>query len=82
MLPGSPFLPRCQWQKHTGAAHPTRGLPEHAVSSAGTPAPQEIPVAERPEDILLAVVGGVGRKSTCLPSWGATRAVTYPVALD
>ncbi len=39
-------------------------------------------MAERPEDILLAVVGGVGRKSTYLPSRGATRAVTRPVAMD
>ncbi len=78
MLPVSPFSPRCQSHEHTGAAHPTRGLPEHALSSAGTPAPREIPVAERPEDILLAVVGGVGRKSTYPPSW----AVTWLVALD
>ena len=39
-------------------------------------------MAERPEDILLTVVGGVSRKSAYLPSWGATRTVTWPVALD
>jgi hypothetical protein len=49
----------------------------------GAAPPQALGVAERPEEILLAVVGGVGRKSTYLPGWGGgSRAVTRPVALD
>ena len=37
-------------------------------------------VAERPEDIMLVVVGGVGVKSVFVPTWsGTTRAVTHPV---
>jgi len=37
-------------------------------------------VAERPEDILLVVCGGVGRKATVVPSWsGSTRAVSRAV---
>jgi hypothetical protein len=48
----------------------------------GTAAPEALPVASRPEDILLAVVGGVGRKSTYLPGWGGgSLAVTRPVTL-
>lgn len=47
----------------------------------GVPEPDALAVAARPEDVLLAVVGGVGRKSAYLPSWGGgTRAVTRPVA--
>lgn len=39
-------------------------------------------VSETPEDILLAVVGGVGIKSTYVPTWGgSTRAVTRPFEL-
>jgi hypothetical protein len=37
-------------------------------------------VAAAPDDILIAVAGGVGAKSTYLPSWGGgTRAVTVAV---
>jgi hypothetical protein len=42
--------------------------------------PSALTVAAAPEDILVAVAGGVGVKSTYLPSWGGgTRAVTVPV---
>lgn len=37
-------------------------------------------IAAHPQDILVAVAGGIGVKSTYLPSWGGgTRAVTVPV---
>lgn len=37
-------------------------------------------IAERPDDVLVAVAGGIGVKSTYLPSWGGgTRAVTVKV---
>ena len=40
-----------------------------------------VPVAARPEDILVMVAGGdVGRFSICCPGWGSgTRAVTVPI---
>lgn len=42
----------------------------------------EVLVAERPADILLAVVGAAGAKSTYVPTWGGTtRAVTRVVDL-
>lgn len=42
----------------------------------------DVGVAARPEDILLVVVGGVGAKSTYVPTWGGTtRAVTCVVDL-
>lgn len=50
--------------------------------SAGSPLSREtlLRVASRPEDIMLAVVGGVGVKSTYVPTWGGmTRAVTVAV---
>jgi hypothetical protein len=54
-------------------AHLLAGLP------AGAPPPATLAIAERPEDVLLAVVGGVGRKSSYLPGWGGgSRAVTRP----
>jgi hypothetical protein len=40
-------------------------------------------VAERPEDVMLAVIGGVGAKSTYIPTWaGTTRAVTRTIDLE
>jgi hypothetical protein len=41
------------------------------------PSEGAVPVALRPEDIHIAVVGGPGQKSTYLPTWGGgTRAIT------
>lgn len=55
--------------------HLLAGLPD------GAEAPTELPIAASPNDVLLAVVGGVGRKSTVIPTWnGGSRAVTRPVA--
>lgn len=57
---------------------------EHLLESRSVEAPplEVLTVAERPEDILIAVVGGVGRKSTYLPGWGGgARAVTLAVDL-
>ncbi|MGD9893879.1 MAG: hypothetical protein AB7R89_09260 [Dehalococcoidia bacterium] len=37
-------------------------------------------IAATPDDVLIAVAGGIGVKSTYLPSWGGgTRAVTVPI---
>ncbi|MEE8397122.1 MAG: hypothetical protein V3S29_13785 [bacterium] len=54
-------------------AHAARGRRAAALEN-------ELRVAEHPEDIMLAVVGGVGVKSAFVPTWsGTTRAVTQPV---
>jgi hypothetical protein len=41
--------------------------------SAGTdPSADIIRVAEQPDDIMIVVVGGVGRKAAYAPTWGGT----------
>lgn len=52
----------------------------HARADTGEGADQPLRLAARPADILIAVAGGIGVKSTYLPSWGGgTRAVTVAV---
>ena len=51
-----------------------------ATGGEATSGGAELTVARTAEDILVAVAGGVGVKSTYLPSWGGgTRAITVPV---
>lgn len=51
------------------------GRAENGQATAG-----DVPVALKPEDIQFAVVGGVGQKSTYVPTWGGgTRSVTRAV---
>jgi hypothetical protein len=38
-----------------------------------------LPVVENQEGMIVAVVGGPGKHSSCIHSWGATRGVTRPV---
>jgi hypothetical protein len=68
------------WQRLApSVASRLRRAPEAAedASAAG------LRVAEQPEDILVAVAGGIGVKSTYLPSWGGgTRAVTMRIEFD
>ncbi|MCZ6558865.1 MAG: hypothetical protein O7A69_14000 [SAR324 cluster bacterium] len=71
--------------------HERARLPLHALGAAvrdhllevmDVPAGEmpELRVCERPDQIMLAVVGGVGIKSTYIPTWGgSTIAVTCPV---
>lgn len=40
-----------------------------------------LPICERREDIMVIVVGGAGRHSSWVPTFGFTRAVTRPIAL-
>lgn len=68
---------------HEHARLPLRSLApalrDHVAEIMNDPAGEEavMRISERPEDILLAVVGGVGIKSTYIPTWGgSTRAVT------
>jgi hypothetical protein len=43
-------------------------------ADAGPEAP--VPVVQSAEDILIVVIGGAGKHSACIPTFGATRAVT------
>ena len=43
-------------------------------ASAGPEA--QVPIVQSAEDILIAVVGGAGKHSAVIPTFGATRAVT------
>jgi hypothetical protein len=36
----------------------------------------QVPIVQMPDDILIAVVGGAGKHSAVIPTFGATRAVT------
>lgn len=47
---------------------------------AGPAAP--VPVVQCAEDVLIAVVGGAGKHSACIPTFGATRAVTRALKLS
>jgi hypothetical protein len=44
------------------------------LGAAGLEAP--VPMVQRPEDILIAVIGGAGKHSAVIPTFGATQAVT------
>ncbi len=39
-----------------------------------------LPMTEHPDNIRIFVVGGPGKHSSVIPSWGMTRSVTVPVA--
>ncbi len=38
-----------------------------------------VPMTERADNIRVLVVGGPGKHSSVIPSWGMTRSVTVPV---
>jgi hypothetical protein len=38
-----------------------------------------VPVAKHPEEVLIAVVGGAGKHSAFVPTFGASRAITRPL---
>ena len=38
-----------------------------------------IPVVQRPEELIIAVIGGAGKHSAFVPTFGATRSVTRPL---
>ena len=48
------------------------------------PAPTTIalPMTDHPDNIRVVVVGGPGKHSSLIPSWGMTRSVTIPVEAD
>ena len=41
---------------------------------------EEIPALARPEDLIVLVVGGAGKHSAIIPTFGETRPVTRPIA--
>ena len=46
---------------------------------AHAPVDTRIPIAQRPEDYLVVVVGGAGKHSAFIPTFGGTRSVTRPL---
>jgi hypothetical protein len=66
------------WQRaRVPAASPPADSLHRTAGDRRASADQTVAVAHAPSDILIAVAGGVGVKSTFLPSWGGgTRAVT------
>jgi hypothetical protein len=38
-----------------------------------------MPMTEHPDNIKVFVVGGPGKHSSVIPSWGMTKSVTVPV---
>lgn len=40
-----------------------------------------VPVVQRPEDLIVVVIGGAGKHSAYIPTFGATKSVTVPVTL-
>ncbi|MDB5904076.1 MAG: hypothetical protein JWM26_2954, partial [Betaproteobacteria bacterium] len=41
-----------------------------------SPLDTPIPIVQRAEDIIIAVVGGAGKHSAFIPTFGATKSVT------
>ena len=42
------------------------------MAAGGDPSANIIRVAEKPEDLMIVVAGGVGRKAAYAPTWGGT----------
>ena len=40
-----------------------------------------VPMAHSPEDFIVMVIGGAGKHSAYIPTFGGTRAVTSPIRL-
>jgi hypothetical protein len=45
---------------------------KHRMGAASDPSAQIIRVAEKPDDLMIVVAGGVGRKAAYAPTWGGT----------
>jgi hypothetical protein len=55
-------------------------LRQHRMGAALDPKSSIIRVAEKAEDLMLVVVGGVGRKAAYAPTWGGTtQAISRPI---
>jgi len=69
-IPAGRFSPRV-FERRIRANYPQ----QYRDADAATP----VPVAHRPEDIMLIVLGGAGKHSMYLPTFGDTRSVTRPL---
>lgn len=47
-------------------------LRQHRMAAASNPQADVIRVAEKADDLMIVVAGGVGRKAAYLPTWGGT----------
>jgi hypothetical protein len=45
---------------------------KHRMGAASDPSASVIRVAEKPDDLMIVVAGGVGRKAAYAPTWGGT----------
>ena len=45
---------------------------KHRMAAASDPTATVIRVAERADDLMIVVAGGVGRKAAYAPTWGGT----------
>jgi hypothetical protein len=53
---------------------------EHRLSAASDPAAKMYRVAENPDDLMIVVAGGVGRKAAYAPTWGGgTKAISREI---
>jgi hypothetical protein len=50
------------------------------IAFAGRPGDADVPWCARPEDLIVLVAGGPGKHSSLVPTFGATRSVTMPIA--
>ena len=58
------------------------GLRKHRMAAASDPAANVIRVAEKADDLMIVVAGGVGRKAAYLPTWGGTtKAISREIKL-
>ena len=48
------------------------GLRKHRMAAASDPSANVIRVAEKADDLMIVVAGGVGRKAAYAPTWGGT----------
>jgi len=69
------------WER---AVLPVEKLPpllrKHRMTAATDPSADVIRIAEKADDLMIVVAGGVGRKAAYLPTWGGTtRAISREI---
>ena len=55
---------------------------QEALAERASSPREDAPMTDNPDNIRVFVVGGAGKHSCVIPSWGMTRSVTLPVALS
>lgn len=71
-------IPRSKFSEAIFERRIRAGFPER-YAHAGPDAP--VPVAQRADDIMVVVIGGAGKHSMFIPTFGATRSVTRALKL-